>query len=72
MLSQAKISFDFGTIELHEHYVITIMNEGITVKPEYNEELVSIANTHYKGKPFAYITHRKNSYAVDPSVYFKT
>lgn len=65
-------NFDFGNLYLHENYVIAVMHQGITVLPEYNKYLVEIADTYYKDTPFVYITHRKHSYAVDPSVYFET
>tara|TARA_R100000935_G_scaffold8302_1_gene17299 strand:- start:11458 stop:11841 length:384 start_codon:yes stop_codon:yes gene_type:complete len=64
--------YEFGEIELYDTYLITTMKQGITVIPEYNHELVKLANSHFAGKYFGYITHRKNSYAVDPSVYYKT
>jgi len=72
MTISKTLTFEFGTIELFDHYVITTMKEGITVIPRYNEELVDLANSHFAGRPFAYITNRKNSYAVDPSIYYKT
>jgi len=67
-----KVTYDFGTVEIYENYVIWVMNEGITVKPEYNDILVRIATKYYANKKFGYITHRVNSYSVDPRVYFET
>lgn len=72
MTTQKILTFEFGDIELFDNYLITTMRQGITVVPRYNQELVALANSHFAGKPFAYITHRKNSYAVDPSIYYKT
>lgn len=48
------------------------MNEGITVIPEYNDILISLANTYFPQRDFVYITHRKNSYSVDPTIYIET
>tara|TARA_R100000306_G_scaffold125_3_gene236 strand:- start:15354 stop:15737 length:384 start_codon:yes stop_codon:yes gene_type:complete len=67
-----KITYPFGTAEIHETYVILVMNEGITVKPEYNDILLNISTKYYANKKFGYITHRINSYSVDPRVYFET
>jgi hypothetical protein len=67
-----KLKFRFGTLELFQNYVIAEMKEGITVIPEYNDELATIAETFYKNRPFAYITNRKNSYSVDPQTYLRT
>lgn len=66
------ISFEFGEVELFENYLVTTMKPGITVIPSYNDKLVAIANSHFAGKHFVYITNRKNSYAVDPSIYYET
>jgi hypothetical protein len=72
MSPQTIVSFEFGSVELYDTYLVATMNEGVTIMPEHNEELVIIANSHFMGRPFGYITHRKNSYAVDPSIYYKT
>lgn len=64
--------FDFGEIRIFKNFVVAVMKEGITVKPEYNDELVKISEKYYSGKQFGYITYQKNSYAVDPMVYLKT
>lgn len=67
-----EITYPFGKVEIHENYVIWVMNEGITVKPEYNDYLLNIATKYYVNKKFGYITNRVNSYSVDPRVYFET
>ena len=66
------LHFEFGEIRIFENYVIVLMKEGITVKPEHNEDLKMIGNTYYRGKKFGYITYRVNSYSVDPLVYIET
>lgn len=64
--------YDFGEINIFKNFVIAIMKEGTTVKPEHNNDLVEVANTYFPNRPFGYISYRKNSYAVDPMVYLKT
>ncbi|WP_417854537.1 hypothetical protein [Xanthomarina gelatinilytica] len=66
------ISLPFGTVSMHDNYMVTVMNEGITVSPELNSVLEELAAKHYQDKKFVYITHRINSYSVDPNIYFKT
>ncbi len=65
-------NLSFCQLELHNDYVIATMNEGIVVNKENNAVLIEIAKKHFKGKPFVYITHRINSYSVDPTVYIPT
>ncbi|PKA84256.1 hypothetical protein ATE92_2436 [Ulvibacter sp. MAR_2010_11] len=66
------LNFIFGKIEVFPNYVIAVMKEGVTVKPEYNAELIAISNKYFENRPFAYITHRLNSYSVDPRTYIET
>ncbi|HAI16751.1 MAG: hypothetical protein CMP05_01835 [Xanthomarina sp.] len=66
------ISLPFGTVSMHDNYMVTVMNEGITVSPELNSVLEELAANHFQDKKFVYITHRINSYSVDPNIYFKT
>ena len=49
-----KHVFDFGTLYLHDDYLIAIMNEGVHIIPEMNAILVEIANTYYKERAFVY------------------
>ena len=67
-----RILFEFGTIDIYSEYIVAIMNEGITVKPEYNDELISTAEKYFAGRYFGYITYRKYSYSVDPQIYTET
>jgi hypothetical protein len=52
--------------------MIVVINEGATVTPEHNAVLLNVVDTYYKNKRFVYITHRLNSYAVNPAVYRET
>jgi hypothetical protein len=52
--------------------MVAVMNEGITVDPDLNSILENLASDHFKNNKFVYITHRINSYSVDPNIYFKT
>lgn len=66
------LDYEFGEIRIFKSFVVVVMKEGITVKPEYNNYLVNISKKYFKDTLFGYITYRKNSYAVDPMVYLKT
>ncbi len=64
--------FYFCHIEIYDDYVKAIMKEGVTVSPEHNNVLLQIVEKHFKNKAFVYISHRINSYAVDPTIYLET
>ena len=60
-----------GVMQVYENYVIGIVNEGETVTDLSNADLFKIAKTYFKNKKFVYISHRINSYAVDPVIYIQ-
>ncbi|MBR9914419.1 MAG: hypothetical protein GYB32_06260 [Algicola sp.] len=67
-----KITLDFCDIHMYDSYMIVTMNTGVHVTASHNEILTQIADTYFNKKPFVYITHRINSYSVDPAVYNET
>lgn len=67
-----QLNFPFGIISIHDNYVIGVMNEGATVTIDVNNAVLRIFDQYYKEKKFIYISHRLNSYAVDPNVYKRT
>ncbi len=67
----ASYEFEFCQVQVYEDYVISIMNEGVVVSPEFIIKMSFIAKKHFKNKDFLYISHRVNSYALNPLAYFK-
>jgi len=66
------ITFDFCKISIYDNYVVVVIKEGINLTPKHNNLLVEVTETHFSDKSFVYITHRVNSYSVDPKIYFET
>jgi len=66
------LNYEFCKVEVYTNYIVVIMFEGITLTPEKNDVLLSIATKYFKNSFFGYITHRIHSYSVDPSIYFET
>ena len=66
------LTFDFCDMTIYDNYVVVVMKEGVNITPEYNSVLVEVTDTYYSDKPFIYITHRVNSYSVDPKIYYET
>ena len=66
------LNYSFCTMSLYENYLIAVMDEGEHISPDRNQVLVELAETYYNKRPFVYITLRKHSYSVDPSIYFET
>lgn len=66
------LKFDFCEMHIYDDYVIVIIDEGIIVSPKHNIELNNVVDTYFRNKKFVYISHRKNSYTVDPTTYIET
>ncbi|MGB3608691.1 MAG: hypothetical protein WA775_15415 [Psychroserpens sp.] len=67
-----KLVYDFCDIHIYDHYMIVTMKAGVNITANYNEVLINVANTYFVNQPFVYITHRVNSYSVDPAIYKET
>lgn len=63
---------DFCNVTIFEDYIYVVMNEGITVIPEYNDILINLSDKYFKGVDFVYVTHRIHSYSVNPTIYLET
>ncbi|MCA0152899.1 hypothetical protein [Winogradskyella vincentii] len=69
---RASLTLNFCDMSIYDNYLVVVMHEGINVLPEHNEILIEVANEYFKNQAFVYITHRINSYSVDPQIYFET
>jgi hypothetical protein len=52
--------------------MIVEVKDGVHLIKKHNHVLVNLADTYYRNKRFVYITHRVNSYSVDPAIYNET
>ncbi|MFD1615141.1 hypothetical protein [Gelatiniphilus marinus] len=66
------LTLSLGTFYIYSNYLVAEINRGETVTIESNELLEDIAQKYFGSKKFVYITHRINSYAVDPLTYTRT
>jgi hypothetical protein len=60
---------EIGTVQVYDNYMVSIFEEGATLTLEKAYQILGIAEIHFRDKDFGYISLRKNSYAVDPTVY---
>ncbi|MFS4493927.1 STAS/SEC14 domain-containing protein [Maribacter sp. 2308TA10-17] len=60
---------DVGTIQVFENYMVSVFEDGATLTLERAYQILGIAEIHFRNKDFGYISLRKNSYAIDPTVY---
>ena len=60
---------DIGKIQVFKNYMVAIFDEGATLTLERAYQVIGISEIHFRDRNFGYISLRKNSYAVDPTVY---
>lgn len=64
-----EYQLDIGKIQVFDDYMVAIFDEGSTLTLERAYQIIGIAEIHFREKNFGYISLRKHSYAVDPTVY---
>ena len=64
-----EYQLDIGTVQVYDDYMVSTFEEGATVTLERAYQIIGISEIHFRNKPFAYISLRKNSYAIDPVIY---
>ncbi len=64
-----KIELDCGILRVHDRILINEMDEGALLDVETNRSILKIGSEIFENEVFGYISHRINSYAVNPMVY---
>lgn len=60
---------EVGTVQVFDNYMVASFDEGATITLERTYQIIGISEIHFRDKDFGYISLRKNSYAIDPTVY---
>lgn len=60
---------DVGKVQVYENYMVALFDEGATLTLERVYQIIGISEIHFRNKNFGYISLRKNSFAVDPTIY---
>nr|WP_299345516.1 STAS/SEC14 domain-containing protein [Allomuricauda sp.] len=64
-----EYQLDIGTVQVYKDYMVSIFDEGATLTLERAYQIIGISEIHFRDKDFGYISLRRNSYAVDPTIY---
>lgn len=60
---------EIGIVQVFDDYLVTIFDEGTTLTLERAYQIIGISEIHFRNKNFGFISFRKNSYAIDPTIY---
>lgn len=64
-----EYQLDIGTVQVFDDYIVSTFDDGATLTLERAYQIIGISEIHFRGRPFGYISLRKNSYALDPIIY---
>ncbi|MGB7786518.1 MAG: STAS/SEC14 domain-containing protein [Salinimicrobium sp.] len=64
-----KVELDFGVVWIDDKILVSELHEGVLLDVENNRKILALGREIFEGEAFGYISHRINSYAVDPMVY---
>lgn len=64
-----EYKLDIGIVHVYNDYMVSNFDEGATITLERAYQIIGISEIHFRDKDFGYISLRKNSYAVDPTIY---
>ncbi|MEO1013493.1 MAG: STAS/SEC14 domain-containing protein [Bacteroidota bacterium] len=64
-----EYQLEIGKVQVYDNYMVSIFEEGATLTLERAYQIIGISEIHFRNKNFGYISLRKHSYAVDPTIY---
>ena len=64
-----EYNLDIGTVQVFENHMVAIFDEGATLTLERAYQIIGISEIHFRDTNFGIISLRKNSYAIDPTIY---
>ena len=69
MRTYKTITLPFVTLELHENFVISTINEGVNFGETHLGEMFKVFNDYYTERPFVSIANRLNDYTINPNLF---
>lgn len=70
-MTQSIIKLDFGEVTFLDRIQIAEINEGVLFDTHENEQIINLARDRFKEEKYGYISHRVNSYSVNPIIYME-
>ncbi|VAW12523.1 FIG00651993: hypothetical protein [hydrothermal vent metagenome] len=64
-----QYQLEIGVIQVYDNCMVAIFDEGATLILEHAYQIIEISEIHFRDKDFGYISLRKHSYTIDPTVY---
>ena len=64
-----EYELEIGTVQVYENYMVSMFDEGATLTLERAYQIIGISEIHFRDRYFGFISLRKNSYAIDPTIY---
>lgn len=68
MVASKTIDLGFTTIQIHEHFAISTIAEGVSLDATKLDQVFEVFSIYYNDKPFVSIANRINDYTLDPNL----
>lgn len=65
-----SINLNFADLDFYRDFVIAVLKEDIVFGPEQVRDVTSHCLDFFNGRKFVYISNRRHSYSVQPTIYF--
>lgn len=64
-----SIELDFAQLKFYRSFVVSTIKEDVVFSQKNTADIIRICSTLYGTTKFVYISHRVNTYNVDPTIY---
>ncbi len=70
-MTQQILKLAFGEVTFLDRIQIAEINEGVLFDIPENQEILDLARDRFNEEKYGYISHRVNSYSVNPIIYME-
>ncbi|NHF59765.1 STAS/SEC14 domain-containing protein [Flavobacteriaceae bacterium TP-CH-4] len=64
-----EYQLEIGKVQVYDNHMVSIFDEGVTLTLERVYQIIGISEIHFRNRDFGFISLRKHSYAIDPTIY---
>lgn len=63
------VELEFTSLEFYRNYVVSRVKENVVFSKNNTSDVVKLCTARFADRKYVYISHRINSYNVDPTLY---
>lgn len=63
------VELEYAKLEFYRNFVVSTIKEDVVFSKKITSELIELCSSRFQKNNYVYISHRVNSYNVDPNIY---